>query len=194
MAKKKSDKPEKVEKKAEVLELISPPFISDHDNVVTIHTKVGKLYEFLEHYRKDSNGYHERDCKKQECLIGNPKKPPALELHLQMPFDRIANLVVRMRKLRHAWDTVLRNYEERWDCEHSRRARHVMLFHAFAILDSSYLTDEVLEMRRQQQAEEENKMHIAIAGPMGAFLQGLGEQMQSNAENNPHEEEDEDDD
>lgn len=194
MAKKKNEKPEdkapqRVEKAVESLEIIYPPFITDHDSVIAIHGKMGQLYAFLEHYRAGSNAYHERDCKKKECLIGNPKKPPTLELHLQMPFDRLVQTGVRIRKLRHAWDTVVRNYELRWDSEHAYRSRHVMLYHAFNILDTAYLSDEVLEMRHQQMVEANNKLHIAVSGPMGAFLQGLGQQMQEEAENSPHEEE-----
>lgn len=134
--------PEGGKPKVEELEMLSPPYPLDGDTADRLHQRLHQLQEWFNHYREPSNAYHGK-----KHPIPPARKVPDLETHRKLSLQRLQNLILQMRSLRHGWDYLVCLFEENWNSGKSQDERHGLLYYGYLILDGAYLSDEMLEAR-----------------------------------------------
>lgn len=143
-------------------EILSPPYPRDDDDPAKLHTRLTDLQDWLNYYREHSNKYKgKKDC------IPKARPVPGLERHLKLPLRRMHVLVMQMRSLRMGWDYLVALYEEEWTSGRSQDHRHSLLHYGQTVLDCAYLSDEMLEARKDH---HERQCMQALAGHLQKFM------------------------
>lgn len=158
--------------------VLSPPYPSGEDNASKLYDRVVRLAEFLAHYREASN----RHAGKPDC-IPRPRPIVSREEHCALAMDRLGHLFLRMRKLREAWDFLVRDYEEEWSTDRCRTIQHSLLHEAYEVLHTAYMSREHAEA-----FQEEKRRAIQEHGLLQQFFEMMHRRNAEEEEGNPNEE------
>lgn len=123
---------------------VTPPYPGEGATLDNMYKYLGDLRAWVLAHRDGLNAAAGRE------LIIEPRPLPAKSAYAIQPISYLAQHFLVLRRIREAWDDLIRRYEDDWNDKHCVRARIVLVQVAAIQVNEAFVPPEVREARQEE--------------------------------------------
>lgn len=148
-------------------ELQSPPYPPETCPSRSLLRHIDELRDWVLHYRDSLNAIADNQEE-----IPFPREIPTHDAYESVSVvDKYTTLNV-MRRIREAWDHLIRSNEENWNAESSIEGRSCLVRYAASLFSEAFVDSETREAKTETERKKFMRWEQAVKNALGKVIEG----------------------